>query len=248
MLRKLQKNIYMKLARHKVFYPLLFKILEKNGYLETEFDKRIRKYVAKNPSLFFVQIGANDGMKFDPTYLYVHKYKWRGILVEPVSYVFDKLKENYKDSDGLIFENVAIGDKEGYKNFYLLKKSDKENLPLWYDEIGSFDKRHILKHAHRIQDIEKHMITEKVAVVTLQALLKKHKVTKIDILQIDTEGYDYHVLKQIPFDKIKPSIIIFEDRHLTEKQKYLCQKLLADNGYITVRGIDCFAYLEEKIN
>ena len=248
MLRQIQKNIYVFLAKHKVLYPLLSKILKKRGYLEEEFDKIIREYSNKNSNLFFIQIGANDGMKFDPTYLYVRKYRWKGILVEPVEYVFEKLKENYLGVKGLIFENVAIGNKDGFKKFYMLKKSEGENLPFWYDEIGSFLKENVLKQRDRIEDIDKRLITEKIKVLTLKSLLEKHNVHKIDFLQIDTEGYDYHILKQIPFDKIKPSMIIFEDRHLTKERKDYCQKLLIQNGYTIIRGLDCFAYLKEKLN
>ncbi len=247
MLRRIQKDVYMFLAKYKIFYPVLFKILEKKNYLEIEFDKMIKDYSAKNKDVFFIQIGANDGMKFDPTYLYVKKYGWKGILVEPVGYVFDKLKNNYKNVKGLVFEDAAIGDKDGFKNFYLLKKSEGENLPLWYDEIGSFSKEHVLKHGDRIKDIDKRLMTQKIKVLTLKSLLEKYKVSKIDFLQIDTEGYDQYILKQIPFNKIKPSMIVYEDRHLSREEKEHCQKLLIENGYTIIRGLDCFAYLKGKM-
>jgi FkbM family methyltransferase len=246
MLKQIQKNVYMLLARHKFFYPLLFKILAKKNYLEVEFDKRIKDYQQKYKNIFFIQIGANDGMKFDPTYLYVRKYGWKGILVEPVNYVFKKLKKNYEGVRGLIFEDVAIGDKEGFKNFYMLKKSENEKLPLWYDEIGSFSKEHVLKHKNRIKDIDKRITTEKIKVLTLGSLFEKYHVNKIDFLQIDTEGYDQQILKQIPFNKLKPSMIVYEDRHLSKEEKESCQNLLRNNGYTIIRGLDCFAYLKEK--
>src|SRR3989344_626219 len=134
MLRQIQKKVYMSLAKHKIFYPLLFKILRKKCYLERDFDKIIKNFSNKHRNVFFIQIGANDGMKFDSTYLYVKKYNWRGILVEPVGYVFEKLKDNYRSVNGLIFENAAIGERDGFKNFYMLEKNEKESLPLWYDE------------------------------------------------------------------------------------------------------------------
>ncbi len=246
MLRQIQKSVYLFLAKYKIFYPLLFRILIKKGYLEEDFDKIIKRYSNKNKNLFFIQIGANDGMKFDPTYLYAKKYRWKGILVEPVDYVFGKLKNNYRGFNGLIFENVAIGEKNGFKKFYMLKKSEGEDIPLWYDEIGSFFKENVIKHRDRIKDLDKRLITKKIKVLTLKSLLERHKVNRIDFLQIDTEGYDYHILKQIPFDKIKPSMIVFEDRHLPKNQKEYCQRLLIDNGYTIVRGLDCFAYLRSR--
>ncbi len=246
MLRQIQKKIYLSLAKYKLFYPVLFKILKRKNYLEDKFDKIIRDYADNHKDFFFIQIGANDGMKFDPTYLYVRKYGWKGILVEPVDYVFTKLKENYRSIGGLVFENVAIGNKNGFKNFYMLKKSEKENIPLWYDEIGSFSKSHVLKHRDRIKDIGERLIIAKIKVLTLKSLLEKHRISKIDFLQIDTEGYDQYILGQIPFDKLKPSMILYEDRHLSSGEKEKCQKLLTDKGYTLIRGLDCFAYLKDR--
>ena len=94
--RQFQKYVYARLAKHKLFHPLLFKILKKKDYLDEKLDKIMIDYNKKHKDFFFVQIGANDGFKADPIYLYVRKYGWKGILVEPVSYIFEKLKENYK--------------------------------------------------------------------------------------------------------------------------------------------------------
>ncbi len=244
MFKQIQKKIYIVLAKNKLFYPLLFKILIKKQYLDSEFNKIITLYSKKYKDFFFIQIGANDGIKFDPTYLYVRKYNWKGILVEPVSYVFERLKNNYGRVQNIFLENVAIGNKNGLKNFYRLKKSERENLPFWYDEIGSFSRNQVLKHKNKIRDIENRLITEKIKVLTLKSLIEKYHITKIDFLQIDTEGYDFHILKQIPFDKIKPSMILYEDRHLSNLEKKNCQDLLVKNGYTIVRGIDCFAYIK----
>ena len=103
-----------------------------------------------------------------------------------------------------------------------------------------------MKHKDKMPDIEKHITKDKIRCLTLTSLLNNHHVKKIDLLIIDTEGYDYQILKQIPFDKIKPKIIIFEDRHLPLHQKEYCKELLIKNGYFLVRGIDCLACL--KVN
>ncbi len=44
------------------------------------------------PRVTFVQIGANDGVWNDPIEPYLRGEKWRGVLVEPVPYVFARLK------------------------------------------------------------------------------------------------------------------------------------------------------------
>ena len=54
----------------------------------------------RDPEFFFVQIGANDGRSLggtpgvtdDPIFEYVHTYRWSGLLVEPIPYLFDRLR------------------------------------------------------------------------------------------------------------------------------------------------------------
>lgn len=230
------------MAKHVIFYPFLFSMLKRKQFLDSSFDKIIRHHSKRTKDFFFIQIGANDGLKADPIYLYVNKYHWKGILIEPVQYIFNKLKANYKDVKNLAFENSAIGEKNGFKNFYRLKRLEGRNIPLWYDEIGSFFKKNVLKHKDKLKDIEKYLITEKIRCSTLKSILAKYQVKKVDLLIIDAEGYDYQILKQIPFNKLKPKIIIFEDRHLSSNEKENCRKILIKNGYSIVRGIDCLAH------
>ena len=45
--------------------------------------------------------------------------------------------------------------------------------------------------------------------------MKKHNVNDISFILIDTEGYDYEIIKLIDFEKYKPSILIFEHKHLS---------------------------------
>ena len=243
MFKTIQVGFYNLLAKHRIFNNILFWVLKSKGFLDIKLDKIIKNYCKTNKDFFFLQIGANDGIKADPLYLYHKKYSWKGLLVEPVPYLFKKLTKNYNGDRGVAFENVAIAEKNGIKYFYRLKQSKDNYLPLWYDEIGSFIKSNVLKYRNKIKDIEKYLIKEKVKCLTFSSLLKKHHVTKIDLLHIDTEGYDYKILKQINFAKLKPAMILYEDRHLTSLEKESAREILLRNGYrlIKLPG-DCLAY------
>src|ERR1700692_184685 len=55
---------------------------------------------------FFVNIGANDGVAGDPLVDLIRHNGWcKGIFVEPVSFLFERLRKNYGSSDRFIFEN-----------------------------------------------------------------------------------------------------------------------------------------------
>ena len=73
---------------------------------------------------------------------------------------------------------------------------------------------------------------------TLAGLFNKHKITKIDVFQVDVEGYDYHVLKQLDFDLYRPYVIQIEWCNLPEVEKRLALDLLKRLGY-QVRYLSC---------
>ncbi len=211
-------------------------------------DKIITDYSEKallqNEVFFFIQIGSNDGKSGDPIFEYVKKYKWQGILVEPVTYIFEKLKDTYKNTAGLFFENSAIDKEDGYKTFYRVKENDNPENPYWYDQLGSFKKEVVEKHKEAIPDFDKNFISEKIKCLSFSNLLKKYNVEKIDVLHIDTEGYDYELIKLVPFQKVRPKMILYEHKHLSISDIKECRSFLIKHGYnLLETDTDTFAYL-----
>ena len=60
-------------------------------------------------------------------------------------------------------------------------------------------------------------------------------ITRVDLLQIDTEGYDYEVLKTFPFDLGLPVVVCFEHCHLSEGDRAAALSLLVSHGYSVER-------------
>jgi FkbM family methyltransferase len=192
----------------------------------------VELYAGYNSSIFFIQIGSNDGMHGDPISDFIKKKGWRGILVEPVPYLFDRLKSNYTNFAGkLIFENSAIADKNGTLDFYRLEKSDLPDLPEWYDQLGSFKKEVVLKHRNAVPSFDDLFIKDSVNAITFKDLIKKHSVVNVNLIHIDTEGYDYEIIKMIPFKELNADIIMFEHKHLNDQDYFEAIKLLRKNGY-----------------
>lgn len=197
---------------------------------------------ANDPDFFFVQIGGCNGISDDPIHEYIKKYHWSGIIVEPVKYLFEQLVENYKSEKKLIFENMALSDKNGFSDFYYLKQSN--DLPSWYDQIGSFMLSHVLKYKKYIPDIEDRILVEKVPTITLAGIIDKYSVKKLDLLLIDTEGFDYEILKQIKSINIKPKMIFFENMHLSDNDFKMSKMFLRINGYSIIRlGDNTLAFI-----
>jgi FkbM family methyltransferase len=70
---------------------------------------------------------------------------------------------------------------------------------------------------------------------TISAYCEEHRINNIDFLKIDTEGYDFMVLKGVPWEKIQPSIILceFEDSKTVPLgyDFHSMAQFLVDKGY-----------------
>jgi FkbM family methyltransferase len=189
----------------------------------------------RKKDIFFVQIGAMDGKTFDPIYEFVQKYGWNGVLVEPLKDHFESLKQNYSNSEGLIFENVAITEESGTRKINRIptKVVNDNDLPNWGLGASSF---YTDRNALEWDEIKPHIVREEVDCLTLPELLNKHNITEIDVLQIDAEGYDYHILKQLDFDKFHPYIINLEIVNLPKSERNECRKLLDKYNYLHIKA------------
>jgi FkbM family methyltransferase len=178
----------------------------------------IDRYV-KNSSCDIVQIGSNDGRTGDPIYsLIMAKTKWKTVLVEPVPYLFERLKKNYPAEPRLRFENAAINDGTKQTFYFVnIKGEDKpKNLPNWYDQLGSFERKNIVNHLDGT--LEPFIEEMEVNGLTLDELFKKNGVENLKLLHMDTEGYDWKILSQLDLKKYQPAVLFFEHKHLSETE------------------------------
>jgi FkbM family methyltransferase len=184
-----------------------------------------------------------DGIAFDPLYDAVNRHGWRGLLVEPLPDLFAQLSRTYAGREGIILENVAIAERTGSLTMTRVKPDAVAQglVPSWAKGMSSvFEDRNGLA-GHRIseQDFEKirpHIVHEMVRCDRLENILRKHHIAKIDILQIDVEGYDYHVLKQVDFSRFQPAVIRMEWCNLPPAEKDSSRDLLRRSGYRMVEA------------
>lgn len=202
-------------------------------------DVMARRRAAGDGGRFFVvQIGAHDGMHYDPIRPFILEYGWGGILVEPQPAIFRRLAENYRGQPQIALENVAIGYADGTTSMYAFRPSP--DLPDHATMLTSF-RRSALElntHGYRFPIDE---IT--VPVLSVRSLLAKHQVRRVDLLQIDTEGFDYEIIKMLRDTAVRPEVIHFESGGLGPQELIECLDLLAGWGYrVLTIGIDTIAY------
>ena len=244
-LRRLLNNSILKSSSYQIIKtdPILKKHEESVLSLDLEFI--VTHKLASTNDFFFIQIGANDGIGNDAIYPLVKKYKLRGVALEPQKDIFTVLDKNYADEKQVTCVNKAIhNDLKEMQLYKIDSQGDLTGLPIWATRIASFDKQVIESHRKHIPDIEKRIIQETVHCISLDNLLVEQNVPQIDLLQIDAEGYDYEIIKMIDLQKIKPSIIRYEHKHLSKQDFDACLEYLIQNSYrILNEGSDITAYL-----
>jgi FkbM family methyltransferase len=207
-------------------------------------------YAKSAGSIMFIQIGSNNGKNGDPLYYYINNFKWRGVLVEPVPYLYEELKNNYDNSrERLHFENSAVANVGENLKFWRLRKSDSPILPDWYDQLGSFKKEVISKHRYEIPGFDDLLIEDAINSISFDELLDKYKIQELNLVHIDTEGFDYEILKMIPFKNVNIDLLIFEHKHLSDEDYKLASKLLEINGFRigTMNDADTLAIQKKKL-
>ena len=179
-----------------------------------------------------LDVGAHEGESIE---LFLKNLKVDNIYsFEPSEETFKTLLKNSKklkkkfNKTNIILENLAVGRAN-------------QNVDLNYlNETSSSTIRNINTNSDYFKKKEKYfgkLINKKIIVkqINFKEYLEKNKIEKIDLLKIDTEGYELEVLKGLGEFISNVSIILFEhhyDNMIVKDYTFSdIHKLLKDNGF-----------------
>jgi len=217
------------------------RIISKNTQLNT--INILDKIFSKIKINSLIQIGANDGIRFDNLNSFIRKYKIKCILVEPVTKYFLSLKSNYKELNFVNIENYAISVDEKRNYIYVVAEKFLNKYGDHIPGINSFDKNHLISHGVKKKHIEKKEIKS----ISIEKLIEKYKIEDLDLLFIDTEGYDGEIVYDFLSKNSMRPIIIFEYIHIrSDFFEKVIQKLDKKNyNYFEVQE-NLFCFPNEK--
>ena len=194
-----------------------------------------RSQLSSEPT-FVVQVGANDGRRGDPIVDAIVNYDWSGILIEPLQTPYESLREFHSDRPKIIVENCAISDTDGTTEMFM-EAGGRSTLASMKPE------RNVLRNQ------EADLVPVEVQSSTFDTLLTKHDVEKIDFLQIDTEGFDFQILKMFDIGKWRPLAINLEFYCLPLEERLEIFEMLSSHGYIwKFTGMDLLAVDAQRIS
>jgi FkbM family methyltransferase len=191
-----------------------------------------------------IQIGANDGITHDPIHKFIKRDDWKGVLLEPQPDVFNLyLKRLYAGNRGIVCVCAALGEADGSQLIYKIGFSDMR----WATGLASFSREKIEKafeegivksNCDRFgieipKERSKWISQEAVEVITPKTLLSRYEISRIDLLQIDAEGYDLEVIRIFDIEETKPGAIVFENVGLQNDDYQAALSVLHKAGYST---------------
>lgn len=192
-------------------------------------DLVLAGYDARGEKITILQVGACDGTNNDPIHDHVIKGSTRAILIEPNPFAFGRLEKSYAGLPNVTLIQAAIGEEDGQANLYRVKKTDKMDSEVdWTLQFASFYRSHLERLGVKPDEIEQ--IT--VPCRSLSSLVAELSLTKIDLLQIDAEGFDAAVVRMALNMPIRPDCINFEHVHLRAEDRQPLFDLLKANGYL----------------
>ncbi len=202
-----------------------------------ELKKKITELFEKN-QINIVQIGANDGISADPIYDYIidnnniHAY-----LVEPQKDAFIELEKNYKNaSDRVKCYKHAITDKNEEIKLY---KNNAVNGTDGHSSLIIRDKD--IYNGILVADFNEESY-ELVNGITVPNFMNLINNVDIDIMIIDTEGYDLEIIKMFFNNNYYPKLIFFESPGI--------QGYIPNKNFLKDESADIFinTYLKTKYN
>ena len=156
------------------------------------------------------------------------------LLVEPIKSAFDQLEKNYSGYKNVKFINKAIDVVNGKKNIFSVnpkyydfyEKKYKSKDVSWLT-VASFHKEHLEYHGIK----SKHIQSTEIDCINFKELIEQYDFQKLDLLVVDTEGYDDVLITNfIQNTDIRP-IIILEWIHIKKNKAEELIELLKSNNY-----------------
>ena len=154
---------------------------------------------------------------------------------EPSNKNFEELKKNLDKKEfykKVQLNNFALGDKNEEKIINLTKETSSSSINNFNSQSDYLKKKMKILN---IKNFDEYSKKEKIFVKKLDDYINEHNLKKIDILKIDTEGYELNILKGVNNNLCKIKLIYFEhhyDNMILKKYTFRdINKILIDNSF-----------------
>ena len=222
------------------------------------FHKRkiINFFIKKNFNInVFFDVGAHKGETIE---LFQKNFKIKNFYCfEPsnLNFIFLQNQVLRMKKKNINIYNFAIGDISGTANFKQFKESSSSTMSKINKDSNYYKKK--MKILNLFSFDKSEYKEEIVKITTLKKFMDDNSISSIDILKIDTEGYEFNVIKGAE-NKIRNVKFIYFEHHfddmiiknytLTDIHNYLVQNGFQKSFKAKMYFRKSFEYIYEKKN
>jgi len=176
------------------FKKIYYEKYSKKSYSISNVDLIIDRMFSKKNKGIYVDVGCNHPIKYNNTYL-LYKKGWSGINIDLDKDSIDQFNNLRKRDTNIKALITSLDDEEKELYFYHKRSA-----------INTISKSLANKRGNKHKEIKK------IKGTSLNSIIEnsKYKDSKINLLSIDIENYEYEVLKNFNFEKNNIDVIVTE--------------------------------------
>lgn len=185
---------------------------------------------------YYIELGANDGLRQSNTYFLEQQHGWRGLLIEPSLNNYLELIRNRSPENNFVCAACVSFDypdefvRMRYANLMSVSSSLDIDLP--------DAEQHIVEGVRFLRDSREVVDFGAVARTLSEVLLEVDAPSRIELLSLDVEGAELEVLRGVDHQRHRFDKIIVECRDIERLDEYLTQV-----GYHQVARLSVHDYL-----
>tara|TARA_Y200000002_G_scaffold95356_1_gene76985 strand:+ start:426 stop:1133 length:708 start_codon:yes stop_codon:yes gene_type:complete len=200
--------------------------------------KVLSKNFENNSLSVLVDVGSHKGEYINSIKKKFNIQKIYGF--EPNPDIYEILKKKIVDEKINLF-NFGISDENGKIEFYKNLETSSSTINKLNTKSKYYKKKYFLLNIFNSKEVTKKI---EINVLRLDEFIHLNKIDKIDLIKIDTEGYEFKVIKSLK-KKIKNVKIIHLEHHFDDMivKNY---KLTDIHNYLKKNGFEKFFKIKMK--
>ena len=185
----------------------------------------LRTLSISNPT--YLDIGANDPILSNNTYL-LYTQGYRGVCIEPDPRIFKAILQKRKRDVCL---NIGVGPVDDpHAKYYVLNANQSSTFNK--EDVDNYATNPAYKDLRLLEVLT-------ISLVSTNSIMEQYFANGLDLMSIDTEGYDLAILQSLDFGRFQPKIICVETLRQDENGKL--HKIEEIYNLLTSKGYTVFA-------
>ena len=180
---------------------------------------------------YYVEIGANDGVAQTNTLALETFFGWRGLLIEPINSVYEKLAKNRSRRRNTLLRAACVSSRFPDATVELVY-SNLMSVAIGLDSDVSDPFAHADSGRYQLRAEDPVRVESAPAMTMTRALELAGAPDRIGLLSLDVEGAELEVLKGIDFDKYRFDWMLIECRDLGRLETFL-----RNHGYVLQKDL-----------